>query len=62
MARMENTMTLDEAIRRERLSDELRAIQYANVAKLPDETYEENLLRRAKLSLRQSEILNELAW
>jgi hypothetical protein len=55
-------MTLEEAIKRERLGDELRAIQYANVAQQPGETYEQNLERRAKLSLRQSEILSELAW
>jgi hypothetical protein len=54
-------MTLEEAIKRERLSDELRAIQFMNVAQQPDETYEQNLERRA-LSLRQREILSELAW
>jgi hypothetical protein len=48
-------MTLEEAIKRERLSDELRAIQFMNVAQQPDE-------RRARLSLRQREILSELAW
>lgn len=53
-------MTLEEAIKRERLSDELRAIGFVNVAKLPDETYEQNLERRAKLAMRQREILEEL--
>ena len=50
-------MTLDEAIERERLSDELRAIQEQNIAQLPGETYEENLRRRAELKIRAHEIL-----
>lgn len=53
-------MTLEEAIRRERLRDELSAIQYVNVAQLPGESYEDNLKRRAALTLRQDEILSEL--
>lgn len=55
-------MTLKDAIQRERLSDELRAIQFANVALLPGETYEQNLERRAKLEMRKREILSELSW
>jgi hypothetical protein len=51
---------LEEAIRRERLGDQLRALQYANAAQLPGETYEENLKRRATMRLRQDEILREL--
>lgn len=54
-------MTLDQAIRRERLSDELRALQYTNVAKLPDESYEDNLKRRAQIRMRIDEILMEMA-
>lgn len=55
-------MTLEEAIRRERLSDELHAISWQNVAQLPGETYEQNLERRAKLEMRKREILSELTW
>lgn len=55
-------MTIDEAVRRERLSDELRAILWANLAQLPGESYEQNLMRRAKLELRKQEILSEFAW
>lgn len=53
-------MTLDQEIERQRLSDELRAILWANVAQLPGESYEENLMRRAKLGMRAREILSEL--
>lgn len=55
-------MDLADAIKRERLSDELRAIQMSNVAKRPDETYEEHLARRAQLRMRVEEIWSELAW
>lgn len=55
-------MTLEEAIKRERLSDELRTISWANIAQLPGETYEQNLERRAKLEMRKSEILSALSW
>lgn len=55
-------MTQEEAIRRERLGDELRAVLAANAAQLPGETYEENLRRRAELKLREIEILRELGW
>lgn len=54
-------MTLEEAIKRERLSDELRMIAYTNIAQLSNETYEQNLERRARLEMRKSEILAELA-
>jgi hypothetical protein len=53
-------MDMDQAVRRERLKDELQAIQWANVAPLANETYEDTLKRRARLSLRESEILREL--
>lgn len=53
-------MTLDEAKKKERLSDELRAIQLTSVAIRDDETYEQNLDRRAKLKMREGEILREL--
>jgi hypothetical protein len=53
-------MTLEEAITRERLWDELRAMDYINVAQLPAESYEENLARRAKMRLRTDEIRAEL--
>ena len=53
-------MRLEEAIKRERLHDELRAILMQNVAQLPGETYEQNLMRRAKLKVRETEILLEL--
>lgn len=55
-------MTLEDSIKRERLSDELRDIMWVNVAQLPNETYEENLRRRATLELRKREILSELSW
>ncbi len=45
-----------------RLGDELRAIQMANIAMLPDETYEQNLRRRAEMELRKQAILKELSW
>jgi hypothetical protein len=54
--------TIEEAIERERLRDELHAIAWANLGRLPGETYEENLLRRAKLEVRKSEILSEMGW
>jgi hypothetical protein len=54
------TTALENAIRREKLSDELRAIRFQNINQLPNETYEENLGRRARLSLRESEILKEM--
>jgi hypothetical protein len=54
-------MTLDEAMKRERLSDELRAIEFTNVAPQPGESYEDNLRKRAQLRLRKDEILKELA-
>lgn len=53
---------LKEAVRRERLGDELHALQLANAAQLPDETYEQCLERRARMSLRRDEILRELSW
>ncbi len=53
-------MTIDKAIERERLSDELRAIQYANTAQLPEESYEQNLQRRAAMRVRMDEILSKL--
>ncbi len=55
-------MTLEEAIENERLRDELCAIAWTNVAHQPEETYEENLMRRAKLEMRKSEILSKLSW
>ncbi len=54
-------LTQEEAIERERLSDELRALQFTNIAPFDGETYEENLRRRAAISLRRDEILNKLA-
>jgi hypothetical protein len=60
---MENPLTnLEREIERQRLGDELRSIGYANVAKLPNETYEDNLRRRAELQLRKDEILSKLSW
>lgn len=53
---------LEEAIKRERLTDELRAIQWTNIAQLPGETYEENLKRRAALKVREYEILSEFCY
>lgn len=53
-------MKIDEAIKKERLSDELRMIQSANVEKMQSESYEDNLRRRAALRLRENEILKEL--
>lgn len=55
-------MTLEEAIRLERLRDELHTISWTNIAQLPGETYEQNLERRAKLEMRKREILSELSW
>ena len=55
-------MTVEEAMERERLSDELRAIQAQNVGQLPGESYEENLRRRAKLRVRENEILSKFIW
>lgn len=54
-------MTIEQAVRRERLKDQLREIQYSNVDQLPGESYEDNLKRRAELGLRQDQILSELA-
>lgn len=54
-------MTLEQAIRRESLIDELQAIQRVNIARLPNESYEDNLKRRARLRLRKDEILAALA-
>lgn len=54
-------MTVEEAIERERLRDELHAIWVLNVAPTPGETYKENLRRRAMLKVRESEILYKLA-
>lgn len=54
-------MTLDDAIKREKLYDELNAMQWINVAQLPDESYEDTLKRRAQIRLRQDEIRSELA-
>lgn len=56
------TLSLEEAIKRERLSDELRALQFTNDAQQPGETYEQCLERRARARLRMNEILDELAW
>lgn len=53
-------MEIDEAARREKLKDELHAIQWANVSPLPGETYEDTLRRRARLTQRENEILHEL--
>lgn len=58
----EMMMTIEEAIKRERLSDELRGLLMTNAAKLPGETYEQNLERRAKIKMRIDEILSEFAW
>lgn len=55
-------MTVEEAMERERLSDELRVILRANMAQLPGETYEQNLRRRAELKVREDQILSKLAW
>ena len=54
-------MPLEEAIRRERLSDELRALQCVNSGQLPNESYEDSLKRRAGNRLRTDEILRELS-
>lgn len=54
-------MTLDDAIKREKLLDELSALQYINIARLHDESYEDNLKRRAQLRLREDEIRSELS-
>ena len=54
-------MTLDEAIERERLRDELVALQYVNIATLPGESYEDNLRRRAGISMRQDQLLERLS-
>ena len=54
-------MTMEQAVKRERLYDELSAMQWVNVAQLPGETYEDNLKRRAALRMRQDEIMRELA-
>lgn len=51
---------IEEEIERQRLSDELCAIGYANVAEQPNESYENNLRRRAQLAIRKSEILSKL--
>jgi hypothetical protein len=55
-------MTLKEAIRNEKLSDELDAIAWTNIAQLPGESYEDNLKRRAALQLRRHEILSQFSW
>jgi hypothetical protein len=56
-----DTMTIEQAIRRERIRDALVALQYVNIAQLPGESYEDNLKRRAELNLRQDRLLAELA-
>lgn len=53
-------MTQEDAINREKLRDELHAIQHTNINQLPGETYEDNVARRAGLSVRADEILREL--
>jgi hypothetical protein len=56
-----DTMTIEQAIRRERIRDALVALQYVNIAQLPGESYEDNLKRRAELNLRQARLLAEMA-
>lgn len=51
---------LEREIERQRASDELRAIMSANVAQLPNESYENNLRRRAELELRKQALLSKL--
>jgi len=51
-------MTIEEAIRQEKLEDELHALMMINVAQLPGESYEDNLRRRAELRIR----VNKITW
>lgn len=51
---------LEREIERQKATDEIRAISYANVAQLPNETYEENVRRRAELELRKNALLRVL--
>ena len=43
-----------------RLLDALQALQMANIAQQPGESYDDNLARRAALKLREDDILAQL--
>lgn len=51
---------IEHEMHRQRLSDELRALDLVNTARQPDETYEDCLRRRAVAELRRRQILAEL--
>lgn len=54
-------MTLEKAIERQRLADELLGLMAINAALNRDETYEQNLERRARLQMRADAIREELS-
>lgn len=49
-------MTLEQEMARIKAQDELFALECANMSRLPDETYEQNVERRAKLNMRCEEL------
>jgi hypothetical protein len=51
---------LEREIERQRLSDEYHELGFTNVAIQEGESYEDNLKKRAELTLRRNEILSKL--
>lgn len=51
---------IEQEMTRQRLSDELQALNFVNAAQLPGETYEQCLRRRATAEVRRQEILTLL--